>query len=85
MGYYCLPVQPHNASLNAQPCPEGYYCPQGTGLDWRACPIGTFNDEEGIYEEIQCKACPGGKYCGYQHLTNYTGVCDAGKSYYVYQ
>ena len=28
-GWYCTPVQPENASLAYQPCPTGYYCPEG--------------------------------------------------------
>ena len=28
-GQYCLPVVPANATLNAQDCPPGYYCPAG--------------------------------------------------------
>ena len=28
-GKYCLPVVPANASLNAQDCPAGYFCPEG--------------------------------------------------------
>lgn len=30
-GFYCLPVDIFNASQNLIPCPEGYYCPVGTG------------------------------------------------------
>ena len=24
-------------------CPAGYYCPEGTGLDWSPCPKGTYS------------------------------------------
>ena len=26
LGYYCLPVQPENATINNRLCPAGYYC-----------------------------------------------------------
>lgn len=24
-------------------CPEGHYCPLGTGFDWKQCPVGKYN------------------------------------------
>ena len=40
-----------------------YYCPAGTGADYRACPRGTYSNTQGLHEESQCQACPAGKYC----------------------
>ncbi|XP_023933458.1 uncharacterized protein LOC106181652, partial [Lingula anatina] len=77
-GYYCLPVRPHNASLNAQQCPAGYYCPAGTGLDWQSCPAGTYSDQQGLYDVSQCISCPGGQYCQGEHNTAPTGNCSEG-------
>lgn len=55
------------------PCPKGYYCPEGTGLDWQACPRGTYSDVQGLYLESQCKPCTAGKYCGDEHLASVSG------------
>ncbi|CAH1789577.1 unnamed protein product, partial [Owenia fusiformis] len=71
-GYYCV------ASGQNAICPMGYYCPAGTGLDWQACPRGTYSDQEGNYEEAQCKPCPEGKYCDGEHLAAPSGDCAAG-------
>ena len=27
------------------------------------CPVGTYNDGEGLVEEAECIPCPPGKYC----------------------
>ena len=78
-GFYCLTVQPTNADDNAITCPAGYYCPEGTGSDWQSCPAGTYSNTEGLYDVIQCTACPGGKYCEGEHQTTWTGDCDEGK------
>lgn len=69
-GYYC--------ELAGQSiiCPAGYYCPAGTGLDWMACPRGTYSDVQGLYDESQCKPCPAGKYCGEEHLTAVSGTIE---------
>ena len=50
-GFYCLPVQPENATLNAQLCPAGYYCPEGKLYHIIAQPF------TAIYY------CPEGKLC----------------------
>lgn len=43
------------------------------------CPSGTYLDQVGRYEESQCIACPGGKYCMGIHLTTNSGDCSAGE------
>ena len=54
-------------------CPAGFYCPQGTGANWMACPRGTYSNTSGLYEEAQCTPCDAGKYCETEHLTQPTG------------
>jgi len=50
-----------------QICPKGWFCGANTGVynvdNTRACPLGTFNDQEGISVSTGCQACPYGKYC----------------------
>ena len=62
-----------------QLCPEGYYCPNGTGFDWTPCPIGTYSNDTGLYQESQCTACEGGYYCDSLHATAVQAQCTAGK------
>ena len=66
-GHYCV------LAGQSVVCPIGYYCPPGTGLNWQACPRGTFSDVEALYSEAQCKPCPGGDYCGGEHLSAPSG------------
>jgi len=61
-----------------QNCTKGFYCPYGTGIDLKACPRGTYGDQEGLEKVSQCKACDPGKYCAFEHATNYTGDCAPG-------
>ena len=67
-GYYC------ELAGSSIICPAGYFCPAGTGLDWQACPRGTYSDVLGLYMESQCKPCPAGKYCDGEHLTADSGI-----------
>ena len=59
-------------------CPEGYYCPAGTGLDWQQCPPGTYNNETGLQQLSECKPCPGGHYCEDYALVEPSGQCAPG-------
>lgn len=34
-------------------CPAGYYCPSGTGLDWKPCPKGTYSQQTNLFQVIQ--------------------------------
>ncbi|CAG9314260.1 unnamed protein product [Blepharisma stoltei] len=60
-------------------CPEGYYCPEGTGnpiicpagricpigsTSATACPEGTYNPLTGKYKIEDCLLCPAGTSCG---------------------
>ena len=56
-----------------------YYYPAGRGVDYEACPQGTYSNSQGLHEESQCQACPAGKYCDGEGLTTSTGnYCPAG-------
>ena len=61
-----------------QPCPEGYYCEAGTGLDWQTCPPGTYNNQTGLTAGDECKPCPGGYYCDDYAAENPKAPCDPG-------
>ncbi|EDV28435.1 uncharacterized protein TRIADDRAFT_51343 [Trichoplax adhaerens] len=71
-GYYCI------ESHQPRSCPEGYYCPAGTGNDWKSCPRGTYSSISGLHDISQCKPCDAGKYCNQEHATAPTGDCYAG-------
>ncbi len=49
--FYCLPenVTAGDPQSGYHDCPEGYYCPEGTGLDWQACPRGTYGTRTNLY------------------------------------
>ncbi len=53
-------------------CPEGNYCPEGTGTPI-PCPAGTYLPTPGGVVVGDCLPCPGGKYCETTGLSNYTG------------
>ncbi|XP_075046430.1 uncharacterized protein LOC142107145 [Mixophyes fleayi] len=61
-----------------QPCPRGFYCLQGTGLDWRPCHPGTYSSELGLESAAGCRACDGGSYCMFYNSTSVTGDCTGG-------
>ena len=60
------------------PCPRGFYCPEGTGLEWKSCPPGTISNITLLSKIEQCEDCPPGKYCSERNATDYTGSCGAG-------
>jgi hypothetical protein len=43
-----------------QPCPAGYYCPEGTGISPTPCPAGKFNPSTGGATSAVCETCPAG-------------------------
>ncbi|EDV25654.1 uncharacterized protein TRIADDRAFT_55968 [Trichoplax adhaerens] len=71
-GSYCV------SRDRPDPCPLGYYCPTGTGADFKPCPPGTFGAKTGLTAVSECAQCPAGKYCLHAGATNYTGDCAAG-------
>jgi len=70
-GYYC-----GYGSLSAEPrkCKSGHYCPEGTPVE-RACPVGTFNPDEGKYSLEHCINCTAGYYCPYPGHVDPTFRC----------
>lgn len=67
-----------NSSSGFRLCPRGYYCPAGTGMDWQACPAGTYSNELGLVNASQCLQCSAGQYCDVTNLTAPAGDCDPG-------
>lgn len=63
--------------MKAHLCPEGYYCPLGTGAKSAEgditgetfehipipCPEGSFGSVQGLAIVEQCSPCPAGFYC----------------------
>ena len=60
--------------MQAHLCPEGYYCPLGTGAKSNntaetfehvpiPCPEGSFGSVQGLAIVEQCSPCPAGFYC----------------------
>ena len=76
--YSTLPVQALNSTFNIQPCPAGYVCPIGTGLDWRPCSLGTFSNTTGLSAIDQCTPCSAGMYCSSTGLIRPSGYCFGG-------
>ncbi len=78
-GYYCV-----EGSNNANKiiCPTGHYCPEGSAIPSR-CYRGTYNDLTGKSAPADCLACPAGKVCSQDGLTNSDLTCDPG--YYCIQ
>ena len=37
----------------------GFYCPEGTGHIWQACPTGSFSINTGLVNETECTPCTG--------------------------
>ncbi|KAM8927608.1 uncharacterized protein RCH25_007839 [Pelodytes ibericus] len=86
-GHFCLsgsasptPCPPgtymtQSGAVECYTCPSGFYCPRGTGLDWKPCPPGTYNPELGLESLTSCRACDGGKFCSFQNATGVTGDC----------
>ena len=61
-----------------QLCPEGHYCPAGTGWDWQQCVPGTYNNDTGLSSLDECKPCLGGYYCEHYAAVEPTDKCDPG-------
>lgn len=59
-------------------CPEGKYCPSGTGLVQFKCPPGTFNPSLGLKAIDECTLCTNGSYCPGWGLTAPEGLCSPG-------
>lgn len=53
----------------------GFYCSEGTGMDWQPCPPGTYGFELGLNSLAECQACDGGKFCPRANATEAGGQC----------
>ena len=64
-GYYCIPdnTVPGDVSTVITLCPPGFFCPNGTHYDWQPCPAGTYSDQPGLREALECTPCDAGHYC----------------------
>uniref|UniRef100_A0A8C8VT86 Predicted gene 9195 n=2 Tax=Peromyscus maniculatus bairdii TaxID=230844 RepID=A0A8C8VT86_PERMB len=68
-GRYCVP------GMRPQLCPRGFFCSEGTGLDWQPCPPGTYGYEPGLNSLAECRACDGGRFCPRANATEAGGQC----------
>lgn len=60
-------------------CPAGYYCPPGTQTEFEnPCPVGTFSNSTGLYNESQCTLCTPGYYCDNPNMLEPAGQCNSG-------
>ncbi|XP_070437007.1 multiple epidermal growth factor-like domains protein 11 isoform X2 [Equus przewalskii] len=66
---YCVP------GLRPQLCPRGFYCPEGTGLNWQPCPPGTYSPVPGLGSLPGCRVCDGGRFCPRASATEAGGQC----------
>lgn len=48
-GSYCV-----GDHLSPADCPPGFYCPGGTGFDWKSCPPGTFSSDKRL-RNVSCR------------------------------
>ena len=64
-GYYCVPnlVVPGDVSSVMSECPDGFFCPNGTGYNWDGCPAGTFGNAPRLTQASECTPCTAGYYC----------------------
>ena len=62
-GFFCR-TGAQNAAPNqgddANICPVGHYCPEGT-TEPVTCPIGTFSNDTGLMNDTECESCTPGK------------------------
>lgn len=69
----------NSTDFTSNPCPAGYYCPNGTQFDSQyPCPIGYYNPVTGKTSIDDCLPCPSGEYCASSGLSSTSGLCDAG-------
>ena len=62
---------------NANECPLGHYCPQGTAEPIK-CPLGTLGLSVKLGMESQCTLCFAGRYCDVPGRYNDSGPCQQG-------
>ena len=81
--------------MKAHLCPEGYYCPLGTGAKSAEgditgetfehipipCPEGSFGSVQGLAIVEQCSPCPAGFYCPTQGKGQWTRLARSHESW----
>ena len=73
-GYYC-----ERNTTTPMDCPAGYYCPSQTDFATQyPCPNGTYSNSTLLTSVGECDECTPGYYCGYEALTEPTGLCTGG-------
>ncbi|XP_061734344.1 neurogenic locus notch homolog protein 3-like [Nerophis ophidion] len=79
-GYYCIagvnietPDGNYSTGVGGA-CPEGRYCPEGTGLPL-TCPPGTYSDSRHLTDVLGCSSCPAGHFCATEGLSRPSGKC----------
>lgn len=79
-GYFCrrnAKSATPSSNQDSGPCPEGHYCPVGTG-EPEKCPKGTYSNVQFLRKENECQNCTEGNYCGQLGAKNVSGPCDPG-------
>lgn len=79
-GYFCrrnAESATPSSNQDSGPCPEGLYCPVGTG-EPQKCPKGTYSNVKFLKRESECQNCTEGNYCGQLGARNVSGPCDPG-------
>lgn len=74
-GTYCPSIGMSTPTV----CGYGKFCPEGSIVE-QNCPLGTYNDEQGLYDSRGCKECTAGSYCPFLGQTSVSSEheCDAG-------
>ncbi|KPP71461.1 hypothetical protein Z043_109635 [Scleropages formosus] len=75
-GFYCR-GRARSATPAGGLCPTGSFCPPGSALP-SPCPPGTFSNNTGLGNALQCVRCPPGFYCSGSNNTSPTGPCSPG-------
>ena len=74
----CPPRYQCTRRVQADPCPQGSYCPGKTGYNTFLCPNGTFGAMQFLMSASECTQCTGGSYCGGTGLDKVSGPCKPG-------
>ena len=75
----CPPGYRCTRRIQADPCPQGRYCPGKTGYDTHPCPNGTYGARQYLKFESECTKCTGGSFCGETGLDRVSGQCKPGR------
>lgn len=77
--YYCNATFGGVENYNLYPCPEGFFCSNGTRFaEEFPCENGTFNNLTGRANQHECTSCLPRYYCGEPGLTHPNTLCSSG-------